>query len=483
MSDFVHTIELSSNDFETEDLTPLRLRGREAEGELFAFEVELASRREDQPIARADEVIGASAQLTFDGEDGSVLRRIHGLVSWARYEDGARGQRGVLALRIVPRLWRLTLFRTQEVFVGMSVPDIVRSKLERLGVPDLTTWNLVDDYPARELVVQYKESDWDFICRLCEHVGIALFFIQEEDGERLVFTDNDAGWEPSTAPLLFSAGGEQLGVTAMSSEAFGVPRVFAVKDYNYRTPDVDLSGVAQLEEGLPGGVIEYGTHHRTPTDAARMARVRMEEAACRRLIHRGESTLPSIHVGSLIGIDGHVTYDGESLRVVEVEHEASFGAGFAEREVSGYRNHFRCCPGDLPYRPARKTHRPNVPGIVSAIVQPGPQGEVGGIPHIDGDGRYFVRFHFDGTVHGAERASQPVRMAQPFVGEGNNGMHFPLQRGTEVLIAFIDGNPDRPIIVGAVPNAANPATIVNRQSGLNRIQTAQGISIQFGSKQ
>src|SRR5690606_14004596 len=137
------------------------------------------------------------------------------------------------------------------------------------------------------------------------------------------------------------------------------------------------------DEGLSGGIIEYGTHHRTPMDGATMARVRMEEVACHRFIHRGESTLTTIHPGSIIELDGHVAYDGESLRVVEVEHEVKLSAGFSERKVIGYRNRFLCCPGDIPYRPARKTQRPSMPGIVSAIVQPGPQGEVGGIPHID----------------------------------------------------------------------------------------------------
>jgi type VI secretion system secreted protein VgrG len=481
--DFVHHIELSSDDFETEDLKIRRLSGREAVSELYAIEVEVTGINEDQAIATAEETIDATVMLELCAEDATVLRRVHGVVSWARYRGGDQGQHGVLELRIVPRLWRLTLFRTQELFLKKSVPDIIAEKLERIGLGNYATINLVRDYPARELVVQYQESDYEFVCRLCEHLGIAFFFVHDEDEERIVFTDHDGGWQPADAALPYGAGGEQVGVSAMSTEAAGVPRVFAVKDYNYRTPDVDLASVAQLEQGLPGGIIEYGSHHRTPDDATTMAQVRMEAAACRRVTHAGTSTVSSIQPGTFIEMDGHVGYEEGTLRVVSVEHEAEFADGFAEGQHVAYHNRFVTYPGELAFRPERKTSRPHIPGIVSAIVQPGGQGDVGGIPRIDDDGRYYIRFHFDGTAYGAQPASQAVRMAQPFVGEGSNGMHFPLQRGTEVLVAFIDGNPDRPIIVSAVPNAVNPATIVARESGLNKIQTAQGVTIEFGSNQ
>lgn len=480
MSDFVHHIELSSDDFDTEGLAVRRLRGTEAINTLYSFEVELASGAEELELNHADELLGAAVELTLSSRDRVVLRRVHGLVSWARYQGKGKREHAAIELRVVPRAWRLTLFRTQELFVKRSVVDVIRTKLERVGLD--ATFHLLSHYPARELVVQYKESDWDFVCRLCEHAGIGFYFQQDESGEHLVFTDHDGGWEATGELLPYGAGGEQVAVTELASEAVGTPAVFAVNDYNYRSPHVDLTGVAQLEGGLPGGVVEYGSHHRTPAEAAAMAQLRMEEAAAHRLLHHGASTLPHLGVGQIVRIDGHEDYDDGKLRLIAVEHEVAFVEGFAEGEQGSYRNRFTASPGELPYRPRRATPRPAMMGLVSAIVQPGPQGEVGGIPRLDDDGRYLVQFHFDGSDYGASPSSQAVRMAQPFVGEGNNGMHFPLQRGTEVLIAFVDGNPDRPIIVGAVPNAANPATIVARQSGINRIQTAQGVTIQFGNR-
>jgi len=483
MSHVLLQFQLSSDDFNAEGLVVRHFRNREAVNELSATELEVVRYDEPDGIPRADEVLGAAVLLTVSSEEGTVLQRVHGIISWARRGRGGPQSPPVLEMRIVPRAWRLTLFRTQELFLQQSIPDIVRTKLERVELAHAASWNLMQDYPEREVVMQYQESDWDFVCRLCEHYGITFFFAQREDGEHLVFTDHDQGWKAADDPLPYDVDGHGRGVTAMSSEARGTPGIFIVNDYNYRNPHVDLTGVAPLDEGLAGGIVEYGTHHRTSDEATVLATLRMEEAACRRIVHHGESTIVDLAVGTVVRIDNHVDYEETALRVVSLEHEASADEGFVEGTPLSYQNRFTCCPAQVVFRPSRRTPRPKITGVVSGVVQPGPEGELGGRPNIDEDGRYLVQFHFDGADYGAQPASQAVRMAQPFVGEGDNGMHFPLQRGTEVLVAFIDGNPDRPLIVGAVPNAANPATVVARESDLSRIQTSRGITIEFGRKQ
>jgi len=482
MSQALLQLQLSSDDFDAENTVVRRFRKQDAVNELYAVELEIVRFHNPDRLPRPEDVLGATVQLTVSLADGTLLEHVHGMVAWARNTQATASTASTLALRIVPRAWRLTLYRTQELFVQQSIPDIVREKLERVELTQCASFNLVSDYPEREVVMQYQESDWDFVCRLCEHYGIAFFFVQEEEGEHLVFTDHDQGWHAKDDPVPYDVDGSGQGITELCSEASGTPGIFVVNDYNYRTPQVDLTGVASLDGGLAGGVVEFGTHHRTPDEGTLMATLRMEEAACRRVMHYGKSNVLGLTAGSVVRIDNHVDYEDAPLRIVSIEHEASAEEGFVEGEPLSYRNRFTSCPAQLPFRPSRRTPRPKMSGIINGVVQPGPEGEIGGRPSIDKDGRYLVQFHFDGADHGALPASQAVRMAQPFVGEGANGMHFPLQRGTEVLIAFIDGNPDRPIIVGAVPNASNPATVVARESDLSRIQTSRGVTIEFGRK-
>lgn len=119
--------------------------------------------------------------------------------------------------------------------------------------------------------------------------------------------------------------------------------------------------------------------------------------------------------------------------------------------------------------------------MVTGIVQPGSDGETGGIAQLDAEGRYLVQFHFDTTQPGEERASHRVRMAQPFAGP-SYGMHFPLRRGTEVLVAFTNGDPDRPVIVGALYNTASPSPVVASNATKHQIKAASGALFEFGSK-
>jgi type VI secretion system secreted protein VgrG len=184
--------------------------------------------------------------------------------------------------------------------------------------------------------------------------------------------------------------------------------------------------------------------------------------------------------GAVRKLSGHPLLGDLELLIVEVEHEADFGdADATPSGARGYTNRFRAVSAAVPYRPARVTPRPRIHGLVTGMIALGAHGAVGGRAQLDDDGRYVVQLHFDTVVHeGEEKASHPIRMAQPFAGP-NHGMHFPLRPGAEVVIAFLDGDPDRPIIVGSVPNAMAPSATTSANSHQNRIQSATGIVFQF----
>jgi type VI secretion system secreted protein VgrG len=166
--------------------------------------------------------------------------------------------------------------------------------------------------------------------------------------------------------------------------------------------------------------------------------------------------------------------------LLEIRHEASMPFFHKkDDEPPVYRSEFRAIPAGVVYRPPRRTPKPRMPSVVTGIVQPGPGGEVGGTARLDLEGRYTVQLHFDTAPPGGSKSSHPIRMSQPFAGQGN-AMHFPLLPGTEVLVAFANGDPDRPVIIGALPNVTSPSAIDAREARKHRLETSKGILVEFG---
>jgi type VI secretion system secreted protein VgrG len=159
-------------------------------------------------------------------------------------------------------------------------------------------------------------------------------------------------------------------------------------------------------------------------------------------------------------------------------HEVVAGAG--HEDAPAYECTFKAIPRDRTYRPPQETPAPRIHGIVHGIVDPGPGGTMT-LAQIDDQGRYYVRFLFDTAPPPGAAPSQRVRMAQNHVGE-NYGTHIPLKPGTEVLMAFIDGDPDRPIIVGAVYNPAKPSPVVQTTAITHRVKTQTGITVDMVEK-
>jgi type VI secretion system secreted protein VgrG len=461
-----------------------KLSGREAISELFAFDVEIAC---DLGHDLPEEALpGAEITVVFE-IDGEEVRRVHGILGPVRDHLDA-SELATYGLRVVPRASRLALVETQEIYLDKSIPDILKSKLERHDLtPDEFELRLTGTYPAREFVAQYQESDLAFVRRLAEHVGISFFFEHGDGHEKIVFTDHLDGFRPAPGAeeVPYRGRAETSDVFALSVVTDVAPTSYIVQDYNYRTPLVDLSAVFDLESGGGGGVVEYGSHVKTPEEAERIARVRAEERGCRQKIYEGRSGRPALYAGGKSTLVDHPKLHGPlSLLVTEIAHEATVPV-FAEEQESSrratYVGAFRAIPADVVYRPRRSTPRPRIQGMITGIIQPGADGETGGIAQLDAEGRYLVQFHFDTAEKGEQKASHRVRMAQPFAG-ADYGMHFPLRPGTEVLLAFANGDPDRPIIVGALFNATSPSPVVASNSNRHRIKSPTGALIEFVSK-
>jgi type VI secretion system secreted protein VgrG len=297
----------------------------------------------------------------------------------------------------------------------------------------------------------------------------------------VIFTDDvvNRGLTNGPQEIAYATEGEHLDVYELEVERRMVPSGYMVQDYNYRTPLAEITGSDQLEVGCGGGVIEFGAHHKNKIEGDRLATVRAQERQSGYEVYSGKSSLATLTAGATPVLTGHPILDDTRLLVVEVEHDATFAA-FEQGGKPGegaYKNQFQAIRADVHYRPPRVTPRPRIYGLVTGIVQP--THDVGGLARIDEEGRYSVQLYFDTVTHeGEEKASHPIRMAQPFAGP-NHGMHFPLRPGAEVVIAFMDGDPDRPIIVGSVPNAVARAAVTAADSKMNRIHGTSGIVIEF----
>ncbi|MGK3988438.1 type VI secretion system tip protein TssI/VgrG [Sorangium sp. So ce136] len=466
-------IRLEIAGFSSDVLQVHRLSGREAISQLFSFDLEVVCPSE--AAVEGKTFLGEEVAVVFE-QDGVELRRIHGMVAEVRDLLASMLEHRAYRLRVVPRAFRLTLVETTEISMNKAVPELIKQKLDLVGLSGSDVdFRLMASYPPREFTVQYQETDFAFICRLAEHVGISFFFEHQDGQDTMVFTDSSSGFKPAAgaASVHFRERGETRDVFEIEARSRLVPSVYVARDYNYRQPMLDLTSEHVLPTGYAGGVVEFGGHYKTPAEGKVLAQIRAEERQATQLVYSGKSSLCALGAGGRSVLEGHPDLAGLDMLLVEVEHRVTQAAGGrGAEEPQRYANAFRAIPGQNTYRPPRVTPAPRISGVVTGIVDAG-SGGGGSTAEIDDQGRYMVRFLFDtGPAGGAP--SRPVRMLQNHAG-ANYGTHFPLKPGTEVLIAFVNGDPDRPVIVGAAPNPLTPSPVNSANRTTHRIKTQGGI--------
>ncbi len=467
-------IRVESGAFPSENFKVYSLNGKEMISQPFSLEVGIACKgTEGFDIAGAT---GSDIDIVFE-RDGTEIRRIHGMIAEVHDLLARLHEYRAYRLHVTPRAVRLTLVETSEITMNQTVPDIIKNKLELVGLSGSDVeMRLLGSYPAREFVAQYQETDLAFIGRLTEHLGISYFFHHQSGKDTIVFTDHAGGFEPAPQPAHYNDSGGGPRVFELEARARVIPSMFVVRDYNYRQPLLDLTAEQAVPDGYAGGVIEFGNHYKTPAEGKILAQVRAEERQSTQLVYHGKSGIPSLSAGLKFTVDEHPTLGSVELIAVEVEHRAYIPGVIPDpgERPQHYINLFRAIPAEQTYRPPRITKKPRIDGIVTGIVDTGPGGSTE-YAQIDDQGRYMVRLLFDTAATGG-MVSRPVRMAQNHAG-ANYGTHFPLKPGVEVIIAFVNGDPDRPIIVGAVPNPLTPSPVDVANRTTHRIKTKAGILI------
>jgi type VI secretion system VgrG family protein len=446
------------------------LEGRECISQLFEFELHIVCANPDgldpQTLMSSAASIVVMRTTTADNQSREE-RRLHGMISRVTDRLTLHTSHTEYVVTFVPRAWQATLTCLNDIFMNLTVPEIIAKKLKdncQLTEGQDFEFRLMASYPKREFVVQYQETDLSFLSRLAEDQGICFFFEHRDGRDVMVFSDHNSGFrpaEPESAPL--ASRGAELGVFDLEADHRQITRTYRTRDYNYRNPGVDVFAEAQVPALGAGVIEEFGIHAKTPDEAALLARVRVEEEACHHHVYRGKSEISGLRAGSVLKLEGHPRGELE-LILTEIRHravQAVLGSGGTGAEFD-YQNELRAIPKKLTYRPPRLAPKPVVPGVVTGLVQSASEKEMGAM---DEQGQYRVAFMYD-SVSGREeaKASRPLRMAQPSAG-ADRSFHLPLKAGVEVLVTCVNGDPDRPIIAGAVPNprTSSPVTAANSE--------------------
>ena len=440
------------------DLRIVRYAGHEGLSELFQFEITLAA---DDPALSPTDLVGRTAHLEIDAE-GDEIRHVHGIVS--RFELGDQGKKlSYYHLTLVPKVWRLHHRHDCRVFQELSTPELVKKVLEGAGLAAGDDFRLAlqATYLVREYCVQYRESDFAFVSRLLEEEGIHYFFEHQAEKHVLVLADKPSAHEviagaatvPFRAPLGVMSRGEH--VSRFRSSAEVRPGKYTTRDYDFKRPELKLEGVRAGDANADLELYDHPGGFRVPLGgAADLAALRLAERASLRETAEGESSCARFTSGSTFTLADH---SREALNreylVVRVDHRGSepsmMEAGGARDDVR-YENRFECIAKAVPFHPPLVTPRPTIKGLQSAIVV-GPAGEE---IYTDEHGRVKVQFHWDRVGKKDDKSSCWVRVSQIVAGNSWGAMFLP-RIGHEVLVDFLDGDPDRPVVVGRVYHGTN----------------------------
>ncbi|MCL2005031.1 MAG: type VI secretion system tip protein VgrG [Planctomycetaceae bacterium] len=423
--------------------------GSETLSEAYFYAIHAVSQESSLEI---DKVLGKDVSLSIDLPDGKAKRHIAGICT--RFEQGRTKQRGTeYVLEIRPRFWLLTLKSNCAVYQKKTVLDIVGEVLKKENVKyqDKTSGS----FPKLEYVVQYNETDFDFVSRLLEEAGVFYYFTHTESEATLVLGNKpdifaDA---PQAASLPYIYENYSLTpkneVRDVTLSKQSVPLKVSLNDYNFETPTTKLlatKGEKTLEQyAYPGG---YTEKSRGET----LADQRLQAALASEMLLTATTSASGLAPGFRFKITGHPRSDINAAWVVrsmktDVSQELppTGGAGQAQ-----YRTEIEAIPAKIAPLPLRKTPKPRTFGPIPALVV----GKSGEEIETDKHGRVKVQFYWDREGKNDENSSCWVRVAQSWAGT-NYGIVFLPRIDQEVLVNFEGGDPDRPIITGVVYNDKN----------------------------
>ncbi|MHA7684157.1 type VI secretion system Vgr family protein [Cupriavidus sp. PET2-C1] len=452
------------------ELSVVSFEAVERLGDLYTVTIRLTHPLE---LDRA-EYLNRDATFVIDPGDGSEPRRFAG---WISAFSRTKRTRDFFAYEIVlrPLAARLELVQTTCIYQNKTAPQIIEAILRRHDLQGHQfALKLRREYTQHKFRFQYQLSDWEYVQLLMRQEGLYCYFIPGKFGEMIVFGDDidHYVYQPELRVPYRETAGLEAGIEAVSDiqvHAKTVPESVLVADYNPDQAWEPIKGeanVARKDKTTYGQQYIYGTHHLDKAEAKWEAQLRHEALLAGQLVYAGESNVIRLHSGRILRLDEPLAEAPNGQVITEVIHTGGRDAA--------YRNTYKAIPSDRRFRlPLDEENWPKIQGTLSArITSPGQYKYA----YLTKAGHYVVRFDFDFEQWPKGMESAPIPLARQYAGGLQTGMHFPLIEGTEVAIAFRDGNPNKPYIAHALHNSRQEDLITTRDRLLSRnlIQTQSG---------
>ncbi len=444
-------------------------QGDEYISKIFTFQIEVLSENHE---VKADDIVGKTATVTIQNEQ---KRKFNGYISqfWQGEPEAHNLRRYKMVM--VPWLWFLQKTNNHRIFQEMNSKEIISQIFNDLGFSDFVF--KASGGKKREYCIQHNESDFDFVSRLLEEEGIAYYFKHEDSKHVLQLVDQKNAYETCPENNLEYSKGNNPEAQLQSWQHFSEFRKgqWSLNDYNFKEPDNDLQAVAKTTSKFAKNKkfehYEYPGLYET-TFGSDLVKIRLDaEEACRDMVE-ASSDCSSFYAGGRFTVKKHSTKSekGEYI-IVGIHHQAHDDSYYSgQNGDAGYGNTFTCIPSDVHFRPLQEHQRPVMRGPQSAVVV-GPSGEE---IYIDEHGRVKVQFIWDREGKMDENSSCWIRVAQSWAGN-QWGSSFIPRIGHEVIVNFLDGDPDRPLIMGSVYNGKNkPPYPSKTQSGIKTRSTKNG---------
>ncbi|HEF4760354.1 TPA: type VI secretion system tip protein VgrG [Pseudomonas putida] len=454
----------------------LEFTGKEGISQPYCFDLELVSERPDIDL---ESVLHRQAFLSFDAQGPGV----HGQIF--RIGQGDSGKRLTrYQIGLVPRLAYLGQRINRRIFQHQSVPMIITRILNDHGIlGDAFRFQLSRDYPQREYCVQYAESDLAFVQRLCAELGIHYHFQHSLGGHLLIFGDDQAVFPRLSEPTRYAQGNGMAAQTPVIN-SFNVrletrPTAVVRRDYDFHKPHLELESrrdskhLPALEDyGFPGQFNDREVGSHLAGRALERHRADYRQA-------QGRSDQMALVSGHFLPLEAHPRQDWNSLWLLtEIEHHGrqphvleEFAGSDGLEDFQGYRNTFLATPWDVFFR-APLIEKPRVVGYQTAVVTGPENSEI----HCDEYGRVKVRLMWDRDGQLNEHSSCWLRVASGWAHDRYGAVLIP-RVGMEVLVGFVDADADKPLVMGCLPNALNPAPLdlpADKTRSIFRSQSSPG---------
>mgnify|MGYP000252809212 CR=1 FL=1 len=467
-----------------EELIFQSFSGREEMGSLFEFEVELI-REQNKGTVEVTDLLGKDMSLTLEMPD-TTTRYFNGAITQFKhtgFDDGVYRYRAVLR----PWLWFLTRTANCRIFQEENIPDIVKQILGEHSYIDVE-YKTDGTYDTLDYCVQYRETDFEFISRLMEQAGVFYYFKHESGKHTMVITDNGSSYQSITDyttipyfPPGNTAERERDHISEWLNDHQVQSGAFEINDYDFESPSSDLTAKSTKSQGHTYDSLEiydYPGKYTEASSGTTKTDVLVEEAHSQYSLVSGKGNALGIQTGMEFTLN-EFYFDEENTKHVVIS--ASYviqGDNYGSSGGSLFEVSFVALNSQQQFRPQRITPKPVISGSQTAIVV----GKDGEEIWADKYGRVKVQFHWDRVGENNENSSCWVRVSYPTAGKNWGWVSLP-RIDQEVIVSFLEGDPDRPMITGRVYNAEQmpPYDLPTNQtqSGIKTRSSKEGTAKNF----